>query len=70
MKNNNIKFNKKLYSQKVINAVAKEFKDLADIKISSQGNYFVATFSQVDSDVEEVIIDEFGNYALFAMKEI
>ena len=70
MKKNNIKFNKKLYSQKAIKIAAKEFKNLADIKISSQGDYFVVVFDQIDPDVKEVIVDEFGNYALFTMKEI
>lgn len=64
-----VKFNKKLYSQKVIKAVVQEFDNLADIKVNSQGLYITVSFANALKEVKDVIQDEFGNYVLYLMKQ-
>ena len=59
-------FNTKLYSQKSVKATIEAFDQLAEFKLEHKGDYYkVRVAKLLDPEVEDRLMDEFGNYALY-----
>ena len=62
-----INFNKNIYKKKAINNAIRQFKELADFKVSAKSDYYTVDLKNINKDVVDVIKDEFGNYVLYLM---
>ena len=62
-------FSKKLYSTKSVNQAIKQYAELAVFSVSEKKKEIVVTLKNIDSDVKNVIRDEFCNYVLYLMKK-
>ena len=62
-----INFNKNIYKKKAINNAIRQFKELADFKVSTKSDYYTVDLKNINKDVVDVIKDEFGNYVLYLM---
>ncbi len=60
-----IRFNKRLYKKSALKDAAEDFGHLAKIEISEDGEYFDVSMTEIDPDVEDVIKEEFANFALY-----
>jgi hypothetical protein len=67
--NMQIIFSKKLYSTKSVNQAIKQYAELAVFSVSEKKKEIVVTLKNIDSDVKNVIRDEFCNYVLYLMKK-
>ena len=63
-----INFNKKLYNLKIIQSVAKLYKDVADFIFTEKKNYIILTIKNINKEVKDIIKDEFCNYVLSLTK--
>ena len=62
-----IKFNKDIYNLKAIEKAIEEYKNLAAIQVKAGKDYFEVKMDNIDSEVKNVIKDEFANYVLGLM---
>ncbi len=58
--------NGKLYQAAAVKEAAQDFAELATIEVSPGKEGISVTFDRIDPDVEEVLVDEFLNFALAA----
>lgn len=63
-----IRFNKKLYSSKAIEIAIEAYDDLAEFLLSENDEYFLVKISSVNSEMGDVIGDEFSNFVLAQAK--
>lgn len=54
-----------LYSTDAVRAAAAAFGALATVTVLDRDHELLVTFSDVDPDVQEVLLDAFANHALF-----
>jgi len=59
-----IRFNQQIYQKELIKQTVEQFKNLADIKLTESGDYLDVEFTNIDSEVANILPDEFANYAL------
>jgi len=65
---NDILLHKKIYKKKHLLKAAKAFGELADVQVKKDGDYYRVSMALKESGFEEVIQDEFCNYAICEMK--
>ena len=64
-----LKFNKEIYQERALKKTAREFACVADISITSQGDYYIVEFNAEEkAGFLKEISSEFANYAIFAAK--
>jgi hypothetical protein len=68
MKNNIIKLNKKFYNLKAVKETVKVYKKLANFDIKESRSEIKINLKNADSDIKNVIEDEFCNYVLSEMR--
>lgn len=56
--------NKKIYSQIALEKAIVEYQGVAKITYQSLPEYFEINFKEVDSELGDIIKDEFANYVL------
>lgn len=66
----NIVFSKKIYSKKAIKKAIVDYEDLASFDVNERKTDIEVTLSKIDTDVEDVIKDEFSNHVLAYMKSL
>ncbi len=59
-----LSLHKRLYSRASVQAAADAFVELATIELKSENTHLNVTFSDIDPDVEDVLVQEFANFAL------
>lgn len=64
-----IKFHKKLYKKKAIEAAIQDYEKLADFILKERSGYYELRIKKIDEDVKDIIKDEFSNYVLSLMRE-
>ena len=60
----NVKLHRGLYTHQAITDAATTFGDFASFLIRTEGNHFVVEISDIDADVDGVVVAEFCNFAL------
>jgi hypothetical protein len=68
MKNNIIELNKKFYNLKAVKETVKAYKKLANFDIKESRSEIKINLKNADSDIKNVIEDEFCNYVLSEMR--
>ncbi|MDO8260711.1 MAG: HxsD-like protein [Candidatus Magasanikbacteria bacterium] len=63
-----IKYNKKLYNKKALEAGIEAYEGLADFVLSEEENYFILNLKNIKAELSEVIVDEFSNFVLAQAK--
>ncbi len=61
-------FNKKLYKLSAIKKAINRFKHLATFNIKQRNNNAFVDIINIDSEVNNILLDEFCNYVLYLMK--
>jgi len=64
-----IRFNKKIYSEKIIKETIKSYVHLAKFSFSQNKNYFLVKINKTKPEVKDKLSDEFSNYVLSLMKK-
>ena len=59
-----LSLHKRLYPRAAVQSAMDAFEELAVIALASDKNHLQITFSDVDPDVEDVVVQEFANFAL------
>lgn len=59
-----IRFNKKFYTRKAIETAIEAYDDLAEFVFTENDEYFLVKISSVNSEIGDVIGDEFSNFVL------
>lgn len=59
-----IRFNKKLYTRKAIETAIEAYDDLAEFLLTENDEYFLVNIAKVNSEIGDVIGDEFSNFVL------
>lgn len=59
-----IRFNKKLYTRKAIETAIEAYDNLAEFVLTENDEYFLVKISSVNSEIGDVIGDEFNNFVL------
>lgn len=59
-----IKFHKKLYKKKSIEAAIRDYKTLADFILTEKEAYYWVEINNINKEVEGLIEGEFCNYVL------
>jgi hypothetical protein len=65
-----INFNTDFYNLNAVAEGVEAYGDLADFVIKKDNNAVTVELSDIDSDVKDVIEDEFSNYVLACMEEL
>ena len=65
-----INFNKKIYKLKVVKQAVKEFKALANFKITEKEKYIEVKIDKIAIDYKKILRDEFANYVLVLMSQV
>ena len=60
-----LRFDRRLYTKTALDEAAESFSHLATITMQEEGDQYILSFTDVDSDVNEVIREEFANHALY-----
>ncbi len=58
------KFDKKIYKAKAVKKAVEDYKDVAKITLKKGRDFYKVEFKDVPKELENIIIDEFGNYVL------
>ena len=58
------KFDKKIYKAKTVKKAVEDYKDVAKITLKESNGFYKVEFKDVPKELENIIIDEFGNYVL------
>ena len=59
-----LSLHKRLYPRAAVQAAIDAFEELAVIRVTSEKTHLQVTFTQVDPDVDDVVVQEFANFAL------
>ena len=59
-----LQLHRKLYRASALNTAMEAFAELATISVQRDDRYFQVSFTEMDPDVEEVLVQEFANYVL------
>ncbi len=60
------KLNRKIYSENGVKAAVEAYGHLGAIAYKKEKGHFVLEFGRVDESLEDSLVDEFNNYALYA----
>ena len=55
---------KSLYDGPAVHAVAAQYRDLATITVDEGEHELLVRFEDIDPDVQDVLLDHFGNHVL------
>lgn len=64
-----IKFHNKIYTKSIIQQATKDFKDLADFKISREDVYINVDATNIDPELSDIFYEEFTTYVLCLQKK-
>ncbi len=59
------RLHKKLYSSAGVKNAISAYSELCHSEMAKDGDHYVVTFSAIDPDIKDVLVDEFANYALY-----
>ena len=60
------RLNRNLYTEKGVREAMAAFQDLCTVTLRKEGEVFHLSFRDVDAEIEDTLLDEFHNYALYA----
>jgi len=58
----------RIYPASAIKAAAREYSEIADVKVSYDGTAATVVFENIPTEYEEIIGFEFTNYALWKVR--
>lgn len=65
-----VKLNKGFYCQKALEQGIQAYRGLAHFKVKETKQYFETAIQDINSEIKNVIKDEFCNYVLVMMKNV
>jgi hypothetical protein len=60
-----VTLSRSLYEPEAVNAAIKAYEQLATFVVEADDDLIRVSISEIDSDVSDIIADEFSNHALF-----